>query len=148
MSSREKLVDRLHELMRLTSAQGLLIHQAIADRLGLIPTDLKCLDAARGEPSLTAGRLAEITGLSTSATTAALDRLERQGFIRRVRDERDRRRVFIESTGAQEEATARLFSPLARAAGQLLEEYDEEQLAFLVTFLERLTRMNRDLIGG
>lgn len=147
MSSRAELVDRLSELMRRASTYGLLIHQSIADQLGLIPTDLKCLDAARGERQLTAGRLAEITGLSTSATTAALDRLERRGFIRRVRDDHDRRRVFVVSTGQHETETARLFSPLATATTEIMDDYDNDQLAFLADFLERLNAANERLIS-
>jgi DNA-binding MarR family transcriptional regulator len=147
LSSRAQLVDRLSELMRRASTYGLLIHQAIADQLGLIPTDLKCLDAARGEHQLTAGRLAEITGLSTSATTAALDRLERRGFIRRIRDEHDRRRVFVVSTGQHEAETTRLFSPLAAATTAITDDYDDDQLAFIADFLERLNAANERLIS-
>lgn len=147
MSSRAQLVGRLSELMRRASTYGLLIHQAIADQLGLIPTDLKCLDAARGEHQLTAGRLAEITGLSTSATTAALDRLERRGFIRRIRDEHDRRRVFVVSTGQHEAEATRLFSPLAAATTAIMENYDDEQLALIADFLERLNAANQRLVS-
>ena len=147
MSSRAQLLGRLSGLMRRASAHGLLIHQAIADELGLIPTDLKCLDAAHGEHQLTAGRLAEITGLSTSATTAALDRLERRGFIRRIRDDHDRRRVFVVSTGQHEAETARLFSPLATATAAIMDHYDDDQLALIADFLERLNAANERLIS-
>ena len=147
MSSRGQLLVRLSELMRRASTHGLLIHQAIADKLGLIPTDLKCLDAAHGEQQLTAGRLAEITGLSTSATTAALDRLERRGFIRRIRDDHDRRRVFVVSTGQHEAETARLFSPLATATASIMDHYDDEQLALIADFLERLNAASERLIS-
>lgn len=147
MSSRAQLLGRLSELMRRASTHGLLIHQAIADKLGLIPTDLKCLDAAHGEQQITAGRLAEITGLSTSATTAALDRLERRGFIRRIRDDHDRRRVFVVSTGQHEAETARLFSPLAAATAAIMDHYDDEQLALIADFLERLNAANERLIS-
>lgn len=135
------------DLMRQASAYGLLIHQAIADRLGLIPTDLKCLDAAREERELTAGRLAEITGLSTSATTAALDRLERRGFVTRVRDNTDRRRVFIVSTGLHEAEVAQLFAPLAQASRELLARYDDAQLGLLVDFVTQLNQANRSILS-
>jgi DNA-binding MarR family transcriptional regulator len=146
LSSRAELIDRLSELMRRASTYGLLIHQAIADQLGLSPTDLKCLDAARGEQQLTAGRLAELTGLSTSATTAALDRLEGRGFIRRLRDEHDRRRVFVVSTGQHEAETTRLFAPLDRAARAIMESFDETQLALVAEFLGRLNSANEEVI--
>lgn len=148
MSSRAELTGQLMDLMRQASGYGLLIHQAIADRLGLIPTDLKCLDAARDEPQLTAGRLAEITGLSTSATTAALDRLERRGFVTRVRDETDRRRVFVVSTGRHEAEVGRLFAPLAESSRELLAAYDEDQLALLVDFVTRLNQANRAILAN
>jgi DNA-binding MarR family transcriptional regulator len=147
LSSRAELTGQLMDLMRQASAYGLLIHQAIADRLGLIPTDLKCLDAARDEPQLTAGRLAEITGLSTSATTAALDRLERRGFVTRVRDGSDRRRVFVESTGRHEAEVARLFAPLAESSRSLLAGYDDAQLALLVDFVSKLNDANRAILS-
>lgn len=146
LSRREQGFDRISDLMRRVSTSGLLIHQAIAGELGLGPTDLKCLDAARAEHHLTAGRLAEITGLSTSATTAALDRLERRGFIQRERDEHDRRRVFVVSTGQLEARTERLFAPLATETRALLDSYDDEQLQLIADFLERLDGANQRLI--
>jgi DNA-binding MarR family transcriptional regulator len=132
--------------MRLASGYGLLFHQAIADQLGLIPTDLRCLDAVRGEPRLTAGRLAEITGLSTSATTAALDRLERRGFIRRLRDDVDRRRVFVVSTGRHEEETARLLASLDATAGEVMGAYDDAQLTLIADFLDELNAAHARLV--
>ncbi|HJS96755.1 MAG TPA: MarR family transcriptional regulator [Solirubrobacteraceae bacterium] len=138
--------QRLSDLMRRASTDGLLIHQAIADQLGLGPTDLKCLDAAREESQLTPGRLAEITGLSTSATTAALDRLERRGFIERLRDHNDRRRVFVLSTGQHESEAAERFAPLAAATAEILDHYTIEQLRLIADFLERLNQANEQLI--
>ena len=148
MSSRAEVIAQLSELMRRTSTYRMLIHQAIADQLSLSMTDLKCLDAARNVPDLTASRLAELAGLSTSATTAALDRLERRGFVRRVRDERDRRRVFVESTGRHEAETARWFSPLTSATTAVLDSYTDEQLALITDFLERLNTVGEQLIEG
>ena len=44
---------------------------------------------------MTAGRLAEVTGLTTGAITGVVDRLEKAGLVRRERDPDDRRKVFI-----------------------------------------------------
>jgi DNA-binding MarR family transcriptional regulator len=146
LSSRAEVVAELSELVRGASTYRLLIHQKVADQLGLTMTDLKCLDAARNVPDLTASRLAELAGLSTSATTTALDRLERRGFVRRIRDDRDRRRVFVESTGRHETETARLFAPLITATTTILEAYTDEQLAVITDFLEQLNAANEQLI--
>ena len=44
----------------------------------------------------TAGRLSEITGLTSGAVTRVIDRLEQAGYVRRVPDPADRRRVIVE----------------------------------------------------
>ena len=64
--------------------------------LGLNPTDVRCVDLLDQHGTMTAGALAELAGLSTGAVTFLLDRLERAGFVRRVRDLEDRRRVLVE----------------------------------------------------
>ena len=47
---------------------------------------------------ITAGELAAEAGLTTGAVTAVIDRLERAGYARRVRDDEDRRRIKVEVT--------------------------------------------------
>jgi DNA-binding MarR family transcriptional regulator len=146
MPSRAELVGRVSEGIHLASAYAVLTQQSIADRLSLIPTDLRCLEAVRREPRLTAGRLAEITGMSTSATTAALDRLERRGFIRRLRDDVDRRRVFVVSTGQLEEESTRLLAPVDTVAAEIMERYDDAQLMLIADFLDALNAAQARLL--
>jgi DNA-binding MarR family transcriptional regulator len=103
--------------------------EAAARYLGTNLTDLRCLGAVFREGRATAGRLAQVAGITAGAITAAVDRLERLGYVRRVRDTVDRRQVHVELT---EEATRRfeeIWGPLA----------EESQAA-----LHRLT--NRDLM--
>ncbi len=119
---------------RQLSAYTLMFHQAVANRLGLNVTDLKCLDLARGETRLTPGRLAELTGLTTAAVTSILDRLEQAGFVRRERDPRDRRKILVRPLSGRAEEVARLFAPLNQAMTRLLEQYTTEELAFLDAF--------------
>jgi DNA-binding MarR family transcriptional regulator len=139
-------VDTLEGLLRDMAARGVLVHQAIADRFGLNPTDLKALDLARGEVDLTAGRLAEVTGLSTSAVTALLDRLERAGFVERRRDAADRRRVFVVSTGRHEEELARIFGRISERMRDVLRRYDDDRLAVAVDFLGAVNDAARDVL--
>jgi DNA-binding MarR family transcriptional regulator len=101
---------------------------AVAGRLGLNRTDLRCLDWLSDGP-LSAGRLATATGLSSAATTTLLDRLERRGLVRRVRDPSDRRKVLIVMTDLGRRQTGALYGPLAREGARLLERFSDEQLA-------------------
>ncbi|HLY32248.1 MAG TPA: MarR family transcriptional regulator [Ktedonobacterales bacterium] len=119
---------------RQLSAYTLMFHQAVAQRLGLNMTDLKCLDLARGETQLTPGRLAELTGLTTAAVTSILDRLEHARFVRRERDPNDRRKILVRPLSERAEEVACLFVPLDQALARLFEQYTTEELAFLDKF--------------
>src|SRR3984957_3821634 len=76
-------------------ARSILFHQAIATIAGVSVTDLKCLDYVDRMGDVTAGDLARLTGLTTGAITAKVDRLEKAGLARRERSRFDRRKVFI-----------------------------------------------------
>jgi DNA-binding MarR family transcriptional regulator len=141
---RTELVEALEGLLRNMAARGVLLHQAIAGRFGLNSTDIKALDLARAEENLTAGRLAEVTGLSTSAVTALLDRLEKAGFVERRRDPSDRRRVFVVSTGRHEEELGRIFGSISERTQRVLRRYDDGQLALMVDFLGAVDSTARD----
>jgi DNA-binding MarR family transcriptional regulator len=139
-TGREALMAQISELMRDNASLSVVLHQVIADQFGLGPSDLKCLDLARTERPLTAGRLAELTRMSTSAVTAMLDRLERAGFIERQRDTADRRRVYVVSTGRHEADVAAAFRPIEQATRRLLAGQSDAQLEFLAEFIADLNR--------
>ena len=93
--ARAALLQELEEAMRRSSAQGVIFGQTVANVAGIADSDLECLDFLNLEGRVTAGRLAEVTGLTTGAITGVVDRLEKAGLVRRERDETDRRKVFI-----------------------------------------------------
>src|SRR6266513_4273631 len=93
--ARAALMEELEHAMRRSSAQGVIFGQTVADSAGVSSSDLECLDFLNLEGRVTAGRLAEVTGLTTGAITGVVDRLEKAGLVRRERDADDRRKVFI-----------------------------------------------------
>ena len=136
----------LMEASRDMAGWTVLLHQAVAARFGLGPTDMKCLDLARGERDLTAGRLAEITGLSTSAVTSVVDRLERRGFVTRARDARDRRKVLIRPTGAHDEEAAEIFAQVAGRFQAVLDGYSDADLELINAFIHDLNEQSSALV--
>ena len=70
--------------------------ERLAKKLKLSRTDMRCLDLIGRHGPMTAGRLAEESGLTTGAVTFILDRLEEAGMVTRRRDTEDRRRVWVE----------------------------------------------------
>jgi DNA-binding MarR family transcriptional regulator len=131
---RQELEATLNAAMRDASGQGVLYGQAVAERLGMHSTDLECLDYIVRGP-VTAGRLAELTGLTTGAITGVIDRLERAGLARRERDVRDRRKTLVRGLPAVSERVAPLFEPMERLAMAVLSKYRDDELSLLLDFL-------------
>jgi DNA-binding MarR family transcriptional regulator len=142
-ADRDELVTVLAQRIgRQHSARVVMFHQVVAERLGLNATDLKCLDLARGGSlPVTAGQLAELSGLTSGAVTGVIDRLEAAGFVRRARDPADRRRVIIEPVHGREEKIDGLFGSLARAIAGLCARYSDEELALIVDFISEADQL-------
>src|SRR5581483_4850439 len=136
--NREQLVAALNAAMREVSGQGVLYSQAVAERLAINSTDLECLDYILAGGAITAGALADATGLTTGAITGVIDRLERRGFARRERDPDDRRKVLVRALPSVAEEAGPLFAPMERAALGALSAYRESELELLLDFLTRI----------
>jgi DNA-binding MarR family transcriptional regulator len=133
----EQLIDEIRGSQNATAR----FDQAVADALGLNRTDMRCVDVLHRQGPLTAGRLAEETGLSSGAMTTALDRLERAGYARRVRDSADRRRVLVELT-SQVAKMAAFYSEHAAYAERLYQRHTVEQLELLLRFVRENREFN------
>ena len=109
--------------------------EALAEHLGMNVTDLRCLEHVLSAPGLSAGRLAELSGLTTGAVTGVLDRLERAGWVAREADPDDRRGVVIRPVAgrATELETAR--AGIDRALGDALDRRDPAQRDAILAFL-------------
>jgi DNA-binding MarR family transcriptional regulator len=132
--ARAALLRELEEAMRRSSAQGVLFGQAVANVAGISGSDLECLDFLNLEGRVTAGRLAEVTGLTTGAITGVVDRLEKAGLVRRERDEADRRKVFIVTVPENIAGIARFYVPMQQAMQKLWSTYSEAELQLLLRF--------------
>ncbi len=132
------------------STQTVFLHQAIAQSFGLNATDTKCIDLILSGPkgSVTAGWLSERTGLTTGAITHILDRLERHGFIERVRDTGDRRKVFIRVRPESLEPLIPKFEAIGKAFMSLAEQYNIRELELICKYLERTSEMSERQLAG
>ncbi|MEU0568221.1 MarR family transcriptional regulator [Nonomuraea sp. NPDC005983] len=74
----------------------LLHNETVADRLGLQPVDVAATILLEMRGPLAVGAISEELGLPSASTTRLIDRLEKAGYARRVRGERDRRTVTVE----------------------------------------------------
>jgi DNA-binding MarR family transcriptional regulator len=136
-SSNDELVGEVASAIALFQHATAVVDAAAADVLGLNPTDLRCMGRLYADGPSTAGNLADACGLSRGAMTAALDRLERAGYVRRVRGETDRRRVRVEVTPRALKLTEGIWGPIAAEGIEQLRQMSVEELEFLADFLRR-----------
>jgi DNA-binding MarR family transcriptional regulator len=122
------VLGRFGQLGRELSTVTVLFHSRIAEQMGLSGTDHKCLELVLGaKESLTAGQIAQLSGLSTGAVTGVIDRLERRGFVRRVRDPHDRRKVLVEIADFEESEYRHLFQGMLELTEEVLAKFTPEE---------------------
>jgi DNA-binding MarR family transcriptional regulator len=154
--TRTVLQQELENAMRKVSSQGAMFAKIVADRAGISSADMDCIDFVNVEGRMTAGRLAELTGLTTGAITGVVDRLEKVGLVRRERDEGDRRKVFIVPVAERMMEIGRPYELVKRAMQKQCETYTDAELKFLIRYgtesyqsmLEATTQLSSSIEGA
>ena len=133
--TRSDTARALRDALRAQATRTVVFHSAVAARLGITVTDLSALNMLSMAGPLTPGQLADRLGITRGgAVTTVVDRLEKAGYVRRSRDEEDRRRVRVELVAVRADVAV---APLFGAIGQSLPD-DEETLATLLAFVQKL----------
>ncbi|MGH3942179.1 MAG: MarR family winged helix-turn-helix transcriptional regulator [Pseudonocardiaceae bacterium] len=145
MGDGEDLAARITgPLARSFSTATVLFHHAIAERLGLGPTDHKCLDLLVERSVLTGAELAALTGLTSGAITGVVARLERAGYLRREPDPQDGRRQLLRPVPERMVEVGEVFAELQSNAATLVADFDVDQLEAIAVFLQRATHFARE----
>ena len=118
--ARAALMEELEHAVRRSSALGVIFGQTVASRIGI---------------SSSAGRLAELTGLTTGAITGVVDRLEQAGLVRRERDASDRRKVFIATVPENIAKVGKFYEHMQRAMLKDWDSYSDAELKLLLRFM-------------
>lgn len=143
-TSKGDLVEQVIRGGREFSIGTVLFHQAVGQLLGLNVTDMKCLDMMILKGSVSPTELAEHTGLSSGATTAMIDRLEKAGLVERHPHPRDRRGTTLVLTKEAIRKLPRLFESLAKAMATLVSGYSRKELEVLVDFFTKVGLLWRE----
>ena len=136
-ASRQDLVEELGVAMQRYQRSVQVFDDAVGRRLGLNPTDLRCLDWLADGPK-TAGELSDATGLRPAATTTLVDRLSRRGLVRRQPSEGDRRKVLVEMTEQGFALAWECYGPLVTEGQQLFAHLGADELIALRTLLDAM----------
>ena len=138
---REEAVRDLKLNLRHFVVELLVSSYEATEDVGVNPTDLGSLCLLLLHGPAPAGRLAELTGLTTGAVTGVIDRLEKGGFVRRQVDPADRRKVIVvPDAGRVDRDLFPHFPSLKRAAAQqFYDDFSIAELERISEFLSRLT---------
>jgi DNA-binding MarR family transcriptional regulator len=139
VTPRERLLVALDEAIRKVGAQAVLISDLVATRVGINSTDLECLDLLQLDGPSTAGQMSARSGLTTGATTAMIDRLEKAGYVRRRRDASDRRLVVVEVLDHCGSHIAPLYQPIQKDLEKVHARYSNRELQIVVRYLTEAT---------
>ncbi|HVX50930.1 MAG TPA: MarR family transcriptional regulator [Chitinophagaceae bacterium] len=131
-------VTRVRKLSQQYAYTSLKMHEAVAAKAGLSGTDHKYLGFLLEKGKMTAGELAELTGLTTGAVTGLIDRFEKKKLVQRKFDENDRRKVFIEPNTKN---IMTLFKPLYQEfrdnSEQLIASFPARELKVLEAYFSK-----------
>ena len=138
---RDEAVRQLKLNLRHFVVELLVSSYEATEDVGVSPTDLGALCLLLLHGPAPAGRLAELTGLTTGAVTGVVDRLEKSGFVHREVDPADRRKVIVVPDA--ERVDRDLFPHFANlqtaATPQFYNEFSNAELGLISKFLSRLT---------
>lgn len=118
-----------------------LFRNAMDDWAGLNTTDMECLRLLFSKGIVSPSELARHTGLTSGATTAMLDRLEKAGFIERRPNPNDRRGTLIAPAKSAAEKVASWFESARQAQDKLISSYSESELEIISDVFERFTKL-------
>ncbi len=114
---------------------------AINEWAGLNATDMECLRLLFLKGIATPTELARHTGLTSGATTAMLDRLERADLIERRPNPDDRRGTLITPAKSAAEKAASWFESARNAQDELISSYSESDLEIISDVFERFAKL-------
>ncbi len=118
-----------------------LFRNAMSEWAGLNVTDMECLRLLFLKGIATPSELARQTGLTSGATTAMLDRLEKAGLIERRPNPEDRRGTLIVPAESSAERAASWFESARKAQDELVSSYSESELEIIADAFERFTKL-------
>lgn len=138
MSSRGELMGELTLALREVRGRLAGVLQSVGEHVDLGAVEMDFLDLISRRAPVTPGELANTTGLSPATVTGILDRLEEGGWIKRTRDIGDRRKVLVDVEMKRAPELGRLYGGMLARLHDILEQYDDKQLAVLVGFLKQV----------
>lgn len=129
--------DRIERALQVALVNAVLGNERIARQFGLRVTDFQTLHLLVLRDDLrTPTQLTEISGLPSSTVTRVLDRLENAGYLRRVHDPSDRRRINVELVMERIDPIIERYREYGERLSQANAGFSDEELNVVARYLE------------
>jgi DNA-binding MarR family transcriptional regulator len=138
VSSRGELLGEVNLALREVRPRLLQVNQAVGEALGLSSVEMEFIDLIARTTPVTPSELAARTGLSPATVTGVLDRLEKEGWIRRERDTEDRRRVFVHADLTRTPELFGRFAGMLNRVATICKRYSDTELETVIGFLRQV----------
>jgi DNA-binding MarR family transcriptional regulator len=133
-TGRGELIGRVLLSARELSTATVMLHAVLSDIRGLSLTESKALDLLERFGPLSAGELAERSGLAPASVTGLVDRLERKGIARRLPHPTDGRRVLIGVDEERLRSYDALFEDFVAAVTEMCGQYTDDELETIISY--------------
>lgn len=110
-----------------------------ARRMGINATDMQALRLLDVQGPLGPTELSHRLGLRSASVTVLVDRLEAAGYVERVRDDQDRRRVTIRALPQAVDLLFDTWAPIVRAMDDVGHGLTEKEQQAVCAFFDDLT---------
>jgi DNA-binding MarR family transcriptional regulator len=137
-SRKSDLIRQVNMGARQYGISTVLFRHAVGETLGVNVTDMECLALIFFKGLATPSELSRYTGLTSGATTAMLDRLEKARLIERRPNPQDRRGTLIVLTDERTKELNSVFSPGRDAIDRLNSSYSESELELISGYFTKL----------
>jgi DNA-binding MarR family transcriptional regulator len=144
--SKQELLTAIGDAFRINQNKADVFDDVASEILSINRTDMRAMDIVSRRGRVTAGELAKEAGLTTGGVTAVVDRMERAGLLKRVRDPDDRRRVWLETTPLVFEKTMPIWRPMQELWESWARNLTRDQLEFLLRFLTESNELMEEQI--
>jgi DNA-binding MarR family transcriptional regulator len=111
------------------------LNDVVGSRVDLNPGDVEVLDLVARYGPLSTGDVGRSMGIHPATLTGVVDRLEQGGWLQRVPDPHDRRKVRLEARRERGGELARLYAPMNRSLSEICGALTPGQLRVVRDFL-------------
>jgi MarR family transcriptional regulator, organic hydroperoxide resistance regulator len=149
MQPNHEYIDEIDISWQKTGHLVVLFTHMVAQHVGLTATEFECYAIIRENGPLMISELAQRCRMTTGGMTKLVDRLETQGFAKRITHPNDRRRVIIKDDVSPEKVREiiELYKPLSIATETLLAPMTKDELLVIQKYLQSLNEaLSRQLL--